>query len=186
MEANLIAGVTTSYATMPHWTGLFCCRALGNSVKEKGLKIVATNQKAGRDFFLEDRLEAGIALRGSEIKSIRAGKVSLRESYVRVDGQEAWLVNAHIAPYDPASHMNHDPIRPRKLLLHRREIARLFDKVQQRGFTIVPTRMYIKRGRAKLEIALARGKRKYDKRTEIARRDAERDMERELARRARK
>ncbi|MGD8759249.1 MAG: SsrA-binding protein SmpB [Anaerolineales bacterium] len=150
------------------------------------IKVVATNRKAGRDYFLDDRLEAGIVLQGTEVKSVRAGQVSLAESYVRLDGREAWLVNAHIAPYDPASRLNHDPRRTRKLLLHRREIARLFDKVRQRGFTVIPTKMYFRRGRAKIEIALARGKRKYDKRLAIAERDAARDMERAVARRRRK
>ena len=148
-----------------------------------GIKIIATNRKARHDFFIEDRFEAGIVLQGSEIKSIRAGRVSLREAYVSTDGEEAWLVNAHIAPYDPASRMNHDPKRRRKLLLHKREIYKLYDGVRQKGYTIVPTSMYLKSGRAKIEIALARGKRKYDKRREIAKRDAEREISRSLGRR---
>jgi SsrA-binding protein len=147
------------------------------------IKIIATNRKARHDFFIEDRFEAGIVLQGSEIKSIRAGRVSLREAYVSTDGEEAWLVNAHIAPYDPASRMNHDPKRRRKLLLHKREIYKLYDSVRQKGYTIVPTSMYLKSGRAKVEIALARGKRKYDKRREIAKRDAEREISRSLGRR---
>ena len=155
-------------------------------MSEESTKVVATNRKASRDYFLEDRLEAGIVLRGSEIKSVRAGQVSLRESYVRVDGREAWLMNAHIAPYDPASRENHEPKRPRKLLLHRREIVRLFDQVRIRGRTIIPTKMYLRRGRAKLEIALATGKKKYDKRREIAKRDAAREVERALRRKGRK
>lgn len=146
-------------------------------------KVVSTNRKASHLYFLSDRYEAGIALRGTEVKSVRAGQVSLRESYVRIEDGEAWLVNAHIAPYDPASSMNHDPRRPRKLLLHRREILRLQDQVLQRGYTVVPTKMYLKRGRVKVEIALARGKRKYDKRRQIAEREIARDMEREMARR---
>jgi SsrA-binding protein len=154
-------------------------------VSEESTKVVATNRKASRDYFLEDRLEAGIVLLGTEIKSVRAGQVSLRESYVRVDGREAWLMNAHIAPYDPASRENHEPKRPRKLLLHRREIIRLFDQVRIRGRTIIPTKMYLRRGRAKLEIALATGKKKYDKRREIAKRDAEREVERALRRKGR-
>lgn len=149
------------------------------------MKVVATNKKAGRDYELGDRLEAGLALMGTEIKSIRARHVSLAESFVRIDGGEAWLMNAHIAPYDPASRMNHEPLRPRKLLLHRREIDRLFEKIRQQGFTVVPTRMYIERGRAKVEIALAKGKKKYDKRQAIAKRDAERDVARVLARKGR-
>jgi SsrA-binding protein len=154
-------------------------------VGEKSTKIVATNRKASRDYFLEDRLEAGLVLRGSEIKSVRAGQVSLREAYVRIDGQEAWLMNAHIAPYNPASRMNHEPKRPRKLLLHRREILKLYDQVRTKGRTIIPTKMYLKNGRAKLEIALATGKRKYDKRREIAKREAAREVDRALRRKGR-
>jgi SsrA-binding protein len=149
----------------------------------EGKKIIASNRKARHDYFLEDRIEAGIALKGSEIKSVRAGRVSLREAYVQVDGEEAWLVNAHIAPYDPASKMNHDPRRRRKLLLHKRQIVKLFDEVRQKGYTIIPTMMYLRSGMAKVEIAAARGKRKYDKRREIAKRDAEREMARATTRR---
>lgn len=145
------------------------------SVNERPL---ATNRKASHDFFLLDRFEAGLVLRGPEIKSIRAGQMSLQEAYVRLESGEAWLVNAHIAPYNPASRENHDPRRPRKLLLHRKELGRLADQMRQRGFTIVPTRVYLKAGRAKLEIALARGKKQYDKRQAMAARDAQREMER--------
>jgi len=152
-------------------------------VKDTGAKVLAANRKASHDYFLEDRFEAGIALQGTEIKSIRAGQISLREAYVRTDGEEVWLVNAHVAPYDPASNMNHDPRRERKLLLHRREILKLQDKVRQKGYTIIPTKVYLSGGRAKVEIALARGKRQYDKRQQIARREAQRDMERALRRR---
>jgi SsrA-binding protein len=153
---------------------------------EDSIKIVARNRKAAHDYHLSDHVEAGLVLRGTEIKSVRAGQVSLRESYVQTDGREAWLVNAHIAPYDPASRTNHDPRRPRKLLLHKRQIRKLADQVQQRGYTIIPTRMYIVDGRAKLEIALAKGKRKYDKRKTIAERDAERQIDRALRRRGRR
>jgi len=148
-----------------------------------GEKIIAKNRKAGRDYFLEERFEAGIALRGTEIKSVRARQVSLNEAYVKIERGEAWLVNAFIAPYDPASRFNHDPRRIRKLLLHRRQIDRLEEKIRQRGYTLVPTRMYLKRHRAKLEFALAKGKRKYDKRQDLARKDAQREVERSLARR---
>ena len=146
------------------------------------IRVVATNRRASFDYFLEDRFEAGLALKGSEIKSIRAGQVSLREAYVDTDGREAWLVHAHIAPYDPASRLGHDPLRPRKLLLHRREIARLHGAVRQRGYTLVPTRLYLKRGRAKIEFALARGKRKFDKRQAIAEREAAREIARQRGR----
>jgi SsrA-binding protein len=155
-------------------------------MSDSTIKVVATNRKAAHDYFLLDRHEAGLALQGTEIKSIRAGQVSLREAYIQTDGKEAWLVNAHIAPYDPASRFNHDPRRPRKLLLHRREILRLNDKVRQRGFTIIPTKMYLKKGRAKVEIALARGKRQYDKRRAIAKREADREMSRAISRRGKR
>jgi SsrA-binding protein len=146
-------------------------------------KAIATNKKAQRDYFLGDRYEAGLVLRGSEIKSIRAGQVNLAESYVRDDRGELWLVNAHIALYDPASRENHDPLRPRKLLLRRQEITRLRDATQQKGLTIIPTRMYLSKGRAKIEIALARGKRRFDKRQAIAKRDSQRDIARAMAER---
>ncbi len=152
-------------------------------MKNSGQKIVARNRKASHDYYLEDFAEAGIVLLGTEIKSVRAGQVSLKEAYVRLNGQEAFLVNAHIAPYNPASHFNHDPRRPRKLLLHKKEIRRLFEKVTQRGYTIVPTKMYLSRGRAKVEIATARGKKQYDKRKEIAKREIAREIEREMAQR---
>lgn len=151
-----------------------------------GVKVIATNRKAGRDFFLEDRHEAGLVLLGTEIKSIRAGRVNLSDGYVQPRDGELWLVNVHIAPYDPAGKHGHDPRRPRKLLLHRREIDRFTARVLERGYTIVPTRLYLKGGRAKVEIALARGKRKYDKRQAIAKRDAQRDVERALRERRKK
>ena len=143
------------------------------------VKVVATNRKAGFEYFLMERFEAGLSLQGSEIKSIRAGQVSLVEAFVEVDGKNAWLVEAHIAPYEQANRFNHDPKRRRRLLLHKREIKELFDSVRQKGVTVVPTRMYLKDGRAKLEIAIAKGKKLHDKREAIARRDAEREMERE-------
>ncbi len=150
---------------------------------ETGIKIVATNRKASHEYFLLDRLEAGIALQGSEIKSIRAGQISLAEAYVHIDGQEAWLEDAHIAPYEQASRYNHEPRRPRKLLLHKKEIRKLWDEVRQKGVTIVPLRVYLKNGRAKIEIAVAKGKKLYDKRQAIAQRDAQREMERDFRRR---
>ncbi|MGD8604789.1 MAG: SsrA-binding protein SmpB [Anaerolineales bacterium] len=152
-------------------------------MKDTGIKVVATNRKARHDYFLEDEVEAGIELKGTEIKSVRAGQVSLKEAYVQTDGQQAWLIGAHIAPYEAASHFNHDPIRARRLLLHKRQITRLYDKVRQGGLTIIPIRMYLRSGIAKIEIALAKGKKKYDKRQKIAERDAERRIARELGRR---
>lgn len=142
------------------------------------IKVIATNRKASFEYFLLEHFEAGIALQGSEIKSVRAGQISLEEAYVQVDGKEAWLIGAHIAPYDPASRYNHDPTRPRRLLLHKREIKALWDAIRQKGVTVVPVKVYLKEGRAKLDIAIAKGKKLYDKRHEIAKRDLEREMER--------
>lgn len=150
-----------------------------------GIQVIASNRKASHDYFIFDRFEAGLVLKGSEIKSIRARQISIKEAYVQVDGNEAWLVNAHISPYDPASRENHDPRRRRKLLLHRREIQRLWNAQRTKGLTIIPLRVYLKDGRAKVEIALARGKKKYDKRQAIARRDAAREMERAARQRTR-
>ena len=145
-------------------------------------KVIATNRKARHDFFLLESYEAGLALQGSEIKSIRAGQISIKEAYVRTDGREAWLVDAHIAQYDPASRQNHDPKRERKLLLHRKEIGKLWDEVRQKGVTIIPISVYLKNGRAKVEIAVAKGKHNYDKRQDLAKRDAQREIERALRR----
>lgn len=141
-------------------------------------KVVATNRKAHFEYFLLEHFEAGLALQGSEIKSIRAGQISLQEAYVKIDGKEAWLIDAHIAPYEMASRFNHEPRRPRRLLLHKQEIRELWAAVRQKGVTIVPVRVYLKNGRAKLDLAIAKGKRLYDKRQEIAKRDAEREMQR--------
>ena len=139
------------------------------------IKVVATNRKAGFEYFLLEKFEAGLSLRGSEIKSIRAGQISLVEAYVEIEAGQAWLKGAHVAPYEQASRNNHDPLRPRRLLLNKREIRQMFNAVRQKGMTIVPTRVYIKEGRAKIEIALARGKKMRDKREVIAKRDAERE-----------
>jgi SsrA-binding protein len=143
-------------------------------------KIVATNRKAKHDYELLDVFEAGLVLTGSEIKSIRAGQVNLREGYVQARNGELWLVNTHIASYEQAGVFGHDPLRPRKLLLHRREIERILSRVQEKGLTIVPTVMYLVRGMAKVEIALARGKRQYDKRESLRERESKRQIERSL------
>jgi len=148
-------------------------------------KVVATNRKARHEYFLLDQYEAGIALRGSEIKSIRLGQISLAEAYVNIDGREAWLMDAHIAPYEQAGIFNHEPRRPRKLLLHRKQITELWNMVRQKGVTVIPLRVYLKQGRAKVEIAVAKGKKLYDKRQDIAKRDFQRELERETSRRAR-
>lgn len=145
------------------------------------MKVVATNRKAKYNYQILDTYEAGISLRGSEIKSIRAGQLSLSEAYVTINnGREAWLVSAHIAPYNHAGHFNHDPLRSRKLLLHRREIDRLWNDVRQKGLTIIPLRVYLINGLAKVEIAVAKGKKLHDKRAAIAERDAQREIERDF------
>lgn len=144
-----------------------------------GIKVVATNRKAKFEYFLLDHFEAGISLQGSEIKSIRAGQISLAEAYVQTDGKQAWLINSHIAPYDFANRFNHDPKRPRRLLLHKKEIREMWDAVRQKGVTIIPVQIYLKDGKAKLDLAIAKGKKLYDKRHDLARKDQEREMERE-------
>jgi SsrA-binding protein len=152
--------------------------------RELGIKRVADNRKAYHDYFIDDTVEAGIALVGTEVKSLREGRINLRDAYVEVRGSayapELFLLNAHISPYDQGNIWNHDPLRARKLLLHRHEIERIAGRVRERGYTVVPTKVYFKNGRAKVEIGLARGKKLYDKRQDMARRDADRDMQREL------
>ena len=146
----------------------------------KGFSQVTVNRKAYHDYHIQESLEAGIVLKGSEIKSIRAGKVNLSDSYAKPQNGELWLFNSHIASYDAASYNTHEPTRPRKLLLHRKEIDILAGKVAQRSLTLVPLKLYLKHGIAKLELGVAKGKRVYDKRETIARRDAEREMDRAL------
>ena len=146
---------------------------------------VATNRRAGHKFELIEKFEAGIALRGSEVKSLRNGKAQMSDAYAAVDRGEVWLRGLHIPPYEPASRENHEPERPRKLLLHRAEIERLVGKTAERGLTLVPTRIYFKGPRAKVELALARGKEGRDRRREIAERDVRREVEREFKSRIR-
>jgi SsrA-binding protein len=146
------------------------------------IKTSATNRKAYHNYHIGDSLEAGIVLTGTEIKSIRAGRVSLADAYVKPEDGELWLLNAHIARYDAGSYMSHQPTRSRKLLLHRRQIENLTSKVQERGFTLLPLRIYIKDSLAKVEVALGRGKRLYDKRAAIAHRETEREIERAIKR----
>jgi len=145
------------------------------------IKILANNRKANFEYFILEKFEAGLSLHGSEIKSIRAGQISIQEAYVDVEnGKQAWLLEAHIAPYEQANRFNHDPKRKRRLLLHKKEIRELWDNVRIKGMTIVPLRVYLKKGRAKIEIALAKGKKAYDKRAVIAKRDQSRSNEREM------
>lgn len=145
-----------------------------------GIKIVAKNKKARFEYHLLDFYEAGLVLTGTEIKSVRAHQVSLQRSFVQPKNGELWLMEAHIAEYKHGNRENHDPTRPRKLLLHRREINKILDELAQKGVTLVPTQMYLKNGRAKIEVALARGKKLYDKRADMAKRDAKRQVERAL------
>ena len=147
------------------------------------VKTVATNKKAFHNYYIGEKYEAGIALTGSEIKSIREGKVSLSDAYVRPDKGELWLLNAHIARYDPSSYMGHEPTRQRKLLMHRKEIRNLASKVAEKGLTLTVTRVYLKHGLAKVEIALAKGKKLYDKREVITRRETDRELARSLKKR---
>ena len=144
------------------------------------IKPVATNRKAYHDYNILETVEAGLSLVGSEIKSVRENRVSLGEAYVKAENGDLWLTGAHIARYEPASYQGHDPTRRRRLLLHRKEINRLQGKIQEKGLTLVPLKMYIKERTAKLEIGLGRGKKLYDKRETIARRDSDREMERTL------
>jgi SsrA-binding protein len=143
---------------------------------------VAVNRRAFHDYFIDEKFEAGMVLTGTEVKSIREGRCNLRDGYVRIDGNEAWLENVHISPYAQGNLMNHEPMRPRKLLLHRKQIASLIGKVRQKSYTLIPLRVYFARNRAKVEIGLARGKREYDKRQTIAERDAKREIERAMRR----
>ena len=142
----------------------------------QGEKVVATNRKALHDYFLMDKLEAGLSLTGTEVKSLREGKINLKDSYIRVRKGEAILVQAHISPYSHGNRENHDPVRDRRLLLHQQEIRRLIGKVQEKGLTIVPLRVYFKCGRAKVEIAVAKGKKLYDKRETKRRETIDREV----------
>jgi SsrA-binding protein len=149
-------------------------------------KTIAENRKAYHDYFIEDVIEAGLVLSGTEVKSLRLGRVNLRDSFARIDRGEAFLMNCHIAPYEQGNRWNHDPYRTRKLLLHKREIRELMAKSREKGYTLVPVRMYFdQRGRAKVALAVARGKKVYDKRQSIAQRDAMRQIDRALKERRR-
>jgi SsrA-binding protein len=157
---------------------------MGAMAKEHGRKLVAQNRKARHDFHVEDTYEAGLVLTGTEVKSLRAGRASLVDGFAEVRGDEMWLQNVHIPPYAEGTWTNHEPRRARKLLLHRREIERIESRVNEKGLTLVPLSLYFKDGRAKVEIALARGKKAYDKRQAIAKRQADREAVAEMGRRA--
>jgi SsrA-binding protein len=150
--------------------------------KDERERDVAVNRRAYHDYFIDDKLEAGIMLTGTEVKSVRNGRTNLRDGFVRIDGREAWLENVHISPYAQANLMNHEPMRPRKLLLHRKEISSLIGKVRQKGYTLIPLRVYFSRNHAKVEVGLARGKKQYDKREAMAERDAKREIARAVRR----
>jgi SsrA-binding protein len=153
--------------------------------QEKGTKLIASNKKARRDYLILETFEAGLVLQGTEVKSLRDGRASLAEAYARMRDDEVYLVGAHIPEYSHGNRQNHEPARDRKLLLHRREIERLRGKVAEKGLTLVPLRLYWKDGRAKIEIGLGRGKRDYDRRQDVAKREAQREMDRALVRRTR-
>jgi SsrA-binding protein len=150
---------------------------------EQGKKIIASNRRARHEYTIEDVVEAGLVLTGTEVKSLRAGRATLTDGYGQITGSEAWLHGVHIPEYTQGTWTNHEPRRARKLLLHRKEIDRLASSINERGLTLVPLSLYFKDGRAKIELGLGRGKRTYDKRHELAKRDAAREVERELRRR---
>ena len=150
--------------------------------REEKERDVAVNRRAYHDYFIDEKYEAGVMLTGTEVKSVRGGRTNLRDGFVRIDRNEAWLENVHISPYAQGNLMNHEPMRPRKLLLHRKEIASLIGKVKQRGYTLIPLRVYFSRNHAKVEVGLARGKRQFDKREAIAEREAKREIARAVRR----
>ena len=166
------------------FVGLSAMRKNGRMAKERGRKLIAQNKKARHDYHIEDTFEAGLVLTGTEVKSLRAGRASLLDAYADITDGEAWLHNAHIPEYSQGTWTNHTPRRKRKLLLHRAEIDKMARRVNERGLTIVPLSLYFKDGKAKVEIGVARGKKTYDKRQAIARRDVEREVTRELGRQA--
>ncbi|MGE4273086.1 MAG: SsrA-binding protein SmpB [Desulfitobacterium sp.] len=147
----------------------------------EGIKVISDNRKAYHDYFVEEKLEAGIILTGTEIKSIRNGRVNLKDSYARIENGEVWLHQMHISPYEQGNRFNHEPLRKRKLLLNHSEIIKLIGKVQQEGLTLIPTKIYLRHGLAKIELGVCRGKKNYDKRQAIAERDAKREIERHFS-----
>ena len=148
---------------------------------ENGRKIICVNRRARFDYTISETIEAGLVLQGTEVKSLRDGRADLKDAYADVQEDEVFLLHAHIDQYEQANRFNHDPVRPRKLLLHKHEIRRLIGKTQEKGLTLIPTRMYFTHGKAKVELGLAKGKKQYDKREDVKRRSAERDIQRALA-----
>ncbi len=149
-------------------------------MKQEAMKLVANNKKAYHDYFIDEKYEAGLVLHGTEVKSLRLGKCSVKEAFVRIENSEVWIYGMHISPYEKGNIFNRDPIRPKKLLMHKDEIRKLTGKISEKGFTIVPLQVYFKDGRAKIEIGLARGKKLYDKRQDIAKKDQRREAEKEF------
>lgn len=149
-------------------------------MRQKGIKVLANNRRASHEYFIEETYEAGISLRGTEVKSIRAGRVNLRDGFARVDNNQLILYDVHISPYEQGNRFNHDPLRPRVLLMHKREILRLLGLTYAKGYTLIPTKLYLKEGKIKVEIGLAKGKKLYDKRETAARRDADREIARAM------
>ena len=149
-------------------------------MKQEAMKLVANNKKAYHDYFIDEKYEAGLVLHGTEVKSLRLGKCSVKEAFVRIENSEVWIYGMHISPYEKGNIFNRDPLRPRKLLMHKDEIRKLTGKISEKGFTIVPLQVYFKDGRAKIEIGLARGKKLYDKRQDIAKKDQRREAEKEF------
>ena len=149
-------------------------------MKQEAMKLVANNKKAYHDYFIDEKYEAGLVLHGTEVKSLRLGKCSVKEAFVRIENSEVWIYGMHISPYEQGNIFNRDPLRPKKLLMHKDEIRKLTGKISEKGFTIVPLQVYFKDGRAKIEIGLARGKKLYDKRQDIAKKDQRREAEKEF------
>jgi SsrA-binding protein len=147
-------------------------------MQDSGIKIIAVNRKARHDYFIEDEFEAGMVLQGTEVKSLRLGRVNLKDSYARIANGEVFVHQMHISPYPFAYYDNHDPLRPRKLLLHAHEIKRLYGKVNEKGLSLIPLKVYFQKGKAKMTLALARGKRKYDKRETLRQRDQKKELDR--------
>ena len=148
--------------------------------KQKGNRMIANNKKAYHDYFIEDKLECGVALHGTEVKSMRMGKCSIKEAFIRIENGEVYVYGMHVSPYEKGNIFNKDPLRVKKLLLHRQEINKLVGKIKEKGYTLVPLQVYFKSGKVKVEIGLARGKKLYDKREDIAKKDQRRETEREF------
>ena len=160
--------------SVPKWHGA------GVDMAKESMKLVANNKKAYHDYFVDEKYEAGLVLHGTEVKSLRMGKCSIKESFIRIEDGEVWVYGMHISPYEMGNIFNKDPLRPKKLLMHKAEIHKLLGKIKEKGFTLVPLQVYFKDGRAKIEIGLCRGKKLYDKRQDIAKKDQRREAEKDF------